>query len=116
MQQIYDLLALPLGKCMAKGNWESHVYELGTQWVYKEIKQPNSIDKTVDNYESRQLLQKFWNSEVHFDNMVNDYKAFKMNYPGAEPSTHYGFAFVSSGYLGVLRTRYEKPTVSQTLP
>jgi hypothetical protein len=35
---------------------------------------------------------------------------------GAEHVPHYGFAFVSAGYLDVLNLRHEKPTVSHVLP
>ena len=89
MNKIEDLLKLPLGDCLAEGNWESHVYELGNAWVYKEIRQADSIDEEVSNYESRQLLQKFWNSGVHFKNMVNDYQVFKSKLGDFIPETFF---------------------------
>lgn len=89
MDQIKDLLKLQLGESLAKGNWESHVYELGDEWVYKEVKQPSSVDKTIENYESRQLLQEFWNSEVHFQNMVHDYKVFNSKIGKFLPETFF---------------------------
>lgn len=89
MEKIEKILEFPLGKCLAEGNWESHVYELGDAWVYKEIKQPNCIDKTVTDYKSRQLLQKFWNSELHFKNMEHDYQIFKSKIGAFIPETFF---------------------------
>lgn len=87
MDQINDLLTLQIGKSLAEGNWESHVHELGNDWVYKEIKQPRAVDHTVDSYEARLLLQEFWNSEIHFQNMVHDYEIFKLKLGSFIPET-----------------------------
>ena len=87
MYEVEKLLELPLGRSLSEGNWESHVYELGDVWVYKEIKQPSSIDERVLDYESRRLLQTFWNSDVHFHNMVHDYQIFKTEIGDFIPET-----------------------------
>lgn len=75
--EINTLLALPVGKLLAEGNWENHVHELGEDFVYKEVKSPECVEKGTKNYENRVLLQKYWNTEVHFENMQKDQKVFK---------------------------------------
>ena len=62
----------PLGKQLATENWESFVYELGEQLVYKEIKTENDLNPGMKNYEERCVLQQFWCSETHFENMSRD--------------------------------------------
>jgi thiamine kinase-like enzyme len=89
MNEVKKLLELPLGKSLAEGNWESYVYELGDDWVYKEIKQPSAIDEAVSDYKSRQILQTFWNSEVHFQNMIHDYQVFKSKLTTLIPETFF---------------------------
>ncbi len=76
MQEFTTLLKLPIGKLLSEGNWESHVHGLGDDFVYKEIKSPESIDKTTENYENRVILQRFWNTDIHFENMKKDHEVF----------------------------------------
>jgi len=87
MSEIETYLKLPLGTSLAEGNWENHVYELGNDWVYKEIKSPESLDPATENYTDRKLLQEFWNSDVHFQNMQRDYEVFKSELGSLIPKT-----------------------------
>lgn len=72
MNTLHQLLQLPLGTQLAVNNWESHVYELGEEWVYKEIRTEHELDTATKHYDSRYTLQRFWCSDTHFHNMQHD--------------------------------------------
>jgi hypothetical protein len=71
---ISKLLSLPLGKQLSSDNWESFVYELGNDFVYKEIKTEHKLTSNTTHLSERITLQRFWCSDTHYKNTLHDFK------------------------------------------
>ena len=88
MEIYQDLLQLPLGAKLADDNWENHVYELGTEWVYKEIRTEHELNKSVLNFNNRYTLQRFWCSDTHYQNLLHDQDILKQSLREWLPKTY----------------------------
>ena len=49
------------------------MYELGDDWVYKEIKTEHLIPPDTKDRENRIILQRFWCSDTHYQNILRDF-------------------------------------------
>lgn len=88
MANVEELLELPLGKCISDQNWENLVYGLGDEWVYKEVKTEHQLAPDTKNYDMRHILQRYWCSQTHFENIERDQAIFNSRMSEWYPETY----------------------------